>query len=99
MVVNGLFISGILGFFMSAASVVFKVEGWSDLKKLVIHFIILGSAFSIASILGKWMPEGIGPKIGYAAIFVLIYVCIWFSSRAYWKGKIKEINGELAKKK
>ncbi|KOF56831.1 MULTISPECIES: DUF3021 domain-containing protein [Clostridium] len=98
MVVDGLFIAGVLGFFMSAASVVFKVEWWSELKKLVIHFVILGGVFSIASILGKWMPEGVGPKIGYAAIFVLIYVCIWISFRVYWKARIREINGKLENK-
>lgn len=97
-IVNDFFVSAVLGFFMAAPSVIFNVEGWSFLKKTVIHFIILGAAFSIASVLGNWMPEGIVPKLGYAVIFIMIYIFMWCSYKIYWKARIKEINAELERK-
>lgn len=98
-IVNDFFISAVLGFFMAAPSVIFSVEGWSFLKKTIVHFIVLGSAFSIASILGNWMPEEIGAKVGYAVAFIMIYVFMWCFYKIYWKAKIKEINAKLEGKR
>lgn len=97
-IVYDFFISSVLGFFMAAVSVVFNIEGWSALKKTIVHFIIMGSVFFTASALGNWMPEEFGAKIGYAVTFVLIYVFIWFSYKAYWKAKIRDVNAKIENK-
>ncbi|MFL0252066.1 DUF3021 domain-containing protein [Clostridium neuense] len=98
-IVNDFLISAVLGFLLASSSVIFNVEGWSFLKKTILHFITIVTAFSIASVLGDWMPEGVVPKLVYALIFITLYVVMWCSYKIYWKLKINEINSKLQRKK
>lgn len=98
-IVPQFFISIGIGFYLAAITIIFQVESWSILKQTVYHFIAMGIVYLPVAYLAGWMPPHIIGKISFIALYILIYVIIWLSFKAYWKKKIEVLNTEIEKNK
>lgn len=86
--------SMLVGFYTSAISVVFEVEQWSLMRQTITHAILMLPYFPIAY-LAHWFPQPTYGKVLFVLEYILVYMIIWFSFRAYWKKRARELNQEL----
>jgi hypothetical protein len=84
----------VVGFWMTASTIIFDIDEWSLLKQTTIHSFINLPYLLVAFLLG-WIPEG----ALFASLFILgyfaIYAIIWFLSKQYWMKKAKELNKSI----
>ncbi|MFS8630937.1 MAG: DUF3021 domain-containing protein [Bacillales bacterium] len=92
--------SFILGIYFGLASFLFEDNGWSSLKKTVIHFFLsVAVYFIIVFFVAKWIPfTGKAIFISFL-LFVFVYVVIWFGKYFYYKKVEAELNESLKKNK
>lgn len=89
-------LSGILGSVFAASSVIWEMDSWSILKMAFIHFIITSfSLLPIAYIL-YWMEHSFIGLARYFAVFIIIYVFIWFVQYVSWCRSIDKINKKIS---
>lgn len=93
-IISQFIISSLTGFYCAGSSAIFEVEEWSVLRQTITHFIALLPYFPVAIYAG-WIPSTSFGKIIFVANYIVVYLVIWFSFRAYWRKKAKELNEEL----
>lgn len=88
-------LSGTFGSIFAAASVVWEMDSWSILKMTFVHFIITAfSLLPIAYIL-YWMDHSFIGFASYFAVFIVIYVIIWFVQYISWYRSVDKINKKI----
>lgn len=88
-------ISALFGFYAIAISIVFEIDSWSLLRQTIVHFILLSVVYFPVAIYANWLPEYTVARIPFAVFYILVYIIVWFTFKAYWKKKAMEINVEL----
>lgn len=86
----------IVGFYMGAISIVYDVEEWSILRQTTTHGLMVLPYVPFAFVVG-WAPPTLGGRLLFILFYILVYMTIWLSIRAYWKKRVVELNKELAK--
>ncbi len=85
-----------VGFWMSAASIVYDIEEWSLLRQTVTHGILILPYIPVAFVIG-WAPTGVVGRILFILMYIIVYIIIWFSFKTYWTKKADELNEGLDK--
>lgn len=93
-VVKQFILCTIIGFYTSAISVVFEIEQWSLMRQTITHAVLILPYFPVA-FYANWLPPSAIGIILYIIGYIVAYIMIWFSFRAYWKKKANEMNQEL----
>jgi len=91
-------IFAISGFTFCAMAVVYKIEGWSLLKKTSVYFIALLCVFVPCFIIGACMPASPIAIAIYIGVFAIFFLCFWLGWYFYWKGEIRKINEAIKNK-
>ena len=82
----------IYGAVWSAASLIWRMEGWNITRQTITHLIICsGITFPVAYFM-YWMEHSIWGILSYFGIFQAIYLVIWLSLYLSIKRKIRQIN-------
>lgn len=84
-------LSGILGMAVSISLLCFKVEKWSLLQQVCIHFVIMS-----VLMIGIFLLSSLS-FIEYIVILVLLYFIMWNVQYLFYRHKVKEINDVLKK--
>ncbi len=87
--------SMLIGAVYSGASVIWEIEKWSLTKQTLLHFAVFVMTFAPVSYLLFWMPHNLYGALGYAAVFLFMYLLIWVSIYFPIKAKIKKMNKHL----
>ncbi|MDE7337171.1 MAG: DUF3021 domain-containing protein [Clostridia bacterium] len=85
----------IYGAIWGGASVIWRMEEWSLLKQTLIHLAIILPTSLAISLLLYWMPRHIYGALSFCAMFIGIYVVIWFSMYMSIRNKIKKLNAGI----
>lgn len=89
--------SFILGIYYSLSSFIYEYDGWSPLKKTVIHFSLSIVVYFFIAIPTGWIPlHPLSITIGIA-IFILVYVLFWIGYFLYYKKVEATMNEQLNK--
>jgi len=91
-------LSGLLGAAFAASSVVWENEGWSLMKRTVVHLISISLAMLPIAYLAHWMEHTVMGIVTYFLIFTGIYVIIWAIQYMLWRRKVNDINQRLQRK-
>ncbi len=87
--------SMLIGAIYGGASVIWEIEKWSLTKQTLLHFAVFVISFAPISYLLYWMPHNLYGALGYAAVFLIMYLLIWMSIYFPIKAKIKKMNKQL----
>ncbi|QKY71080.1 DUF3021 domain-containing protein [Lentibacillus sp. CBA3610] len=91
--------SFILGIYFGLASFIFEDNGWSELKKTVLHFIMsITVYFIIALFMANWIPFSIPAILLSFLGFIVIYALFWIGYYLYYKKVEESMNANLSKK-
>lgn len=91
--------SFIIGIFFGLASFIFEHEGWSPLKKIVIHYSLsIACYFAITLFIG-WVPLHFKAILITFIIFSINYTIYWFGYSLYYKKLEASLNEGLSKRK
>ena len=85
-------LSGILGAAYAGGSCVWEMQEWSILKQTLIHLLISSASMFPIAWFSWWMPHTLVGALGYAGLFMAIYVIIYIAAMFYWKKKIANMN-------
>ncbi len=91
-------LSGILGSFFCAASLIWDIEEWSLLKQTIVSFLVLTAVMIPVAYLAGWMEPTLMGLLSYVALFALIYMVIWVALFISIRRKILKINQKLSQK-
>lgn len=86
---------GTMGLIFSIGALIFNVENWSIRKRTIINFIIYYCGFTPLAILAGWFPLTLINWLFFTAIFVLVYVVMWFINVYLVKRDLNKINKKL----
>lgn len=90
--------SMVLGIYFGLASLIFIKDGWSPLKKTVIHFSLSISVYYVIALPIGWVPLTPLAIIGSAFVFIFTYILFWFGYTLYYKKVEDSLNKSLSKK-
>ena len=80
---------------LSGCSVIWELDGWSTLKKTVVHLLITSLVtFPIAFIL-NWMPHTLSGAALYFLCFILFYAAFWIAQCIVTRRKLRQLNARL----
>lgn len=89
------FLTGIIGVSFAATTVIFEMDRWSIIRQTALHFVINSIVMFAAGFLCGWFPHTVKSTIIWFAIFITVYIIIWFCFTLYYKLKVKQINEKL----
>lgn len=89
------FLSGILGSAFAGSSIIWEMDNWSILKMTSVHFLITIFVMFPIAYVTYWMKHSLIGFASYFAIFVVIYVVIWFVQYVSWNRSIDKINTKI----
>ncbi len=90
---------GIMGTGFTMASLIWEVDSWSLAKQSGIYFTIACMIMLPIAYAANWMEHSMIGFLSYAGIFVVIFLAVWLIQYHAWKGKIKELNDCVEKKR
>lgn len=87
----------VMGVGFAAASVIWELDSWSLAKQSGIYFMIISVIMLPIAYVTNWMKHTALGVLSYVAIFVAIFIIVWFSQYLLWKRKIKKMNALVSK--
>lgn len=90
--------SFIIGIYFGLASFIFEDNGWSYLKKTIIHFSISIIFYLIIALLVGWIPFVASAIFFTSLFFIFIYSLFWTGYFLYYKKVEASMNAHLPKK-
>ncbi|WP_068672137.1 DUF3021 domain-containing protein [Oceanobacillus sp. Castelsardo] len=89
----------IIGIYFGLASFIFEDNGWSYLKKTVIHFFLsIAVFFTITLFIADWIPFSVAAISVSFVVFIFVYAVFWMGYYLYYKKVEAELNASLKKK-
>lgn len=96
-----LLISLVLGIACGVSSLIFEMERWSFLVKLVIHYILILVLVLISGAIGNWYVNPLQSPQGFMLFIVIqlfVYVIIFLISFWFNAKEVREINEKLSQR-
>lgn len=91
--------SFIIGIYFGVASLIFEDNGWSYLKKTVIHFSLSVIVYyAVAIFMARWIPLTFMAILISFFFFVFIYAAFFVGHYLYFKKVEESMNAHLKKK-
>lgn len=90
--------SFILGIYFGMASFIFERDGWSPLKKTMIHFLLSITVYFTIAIPIGWVLFSPIAIMYTLFLFIIIYVLFWFGYQLYYKKVETSLNESLKEK-
>lgn len=87
---------GFLGSAFAASSVIWEMENWSIAKRTGIYFFIATVVMLPIAYFTNWMDRSFIGFISYFAIFVSVFIFIWFVQYFIWKSNLKKIQNSVS---
>ncbi|MEG0239617.1 DUF3021 domain-containing protein [Anaerorhabdus sp.] len=94
-VVIQVIVSMIYGAAWGVAPLVFKIEKWSLLRQTMTHLACTSLCTFPAAYICYWMDHKVSSIIIYFAIFLLIYMVIWFAQYMNIRMQVKALNQKI----
>lgn len=88
-------LTGILGSVFAGSTVIFEMDTWSLLKQTVLHFITTTTVMFCIAWICRWIPHTTAGALIWIAVFIIIYLIIWFCCCMHYRRFIREINENL----
>jgi len=88
----------VLGIYFGIASFIFEREGWSPLKKTMVHFLLSVVVYFTIALPVGWVIFSPIAIILTFFVFVAIYILFWFGFQLYYKRVEAALNKTLHKK-
>lgn len=85
----------LLAFVQAGASVFNQVEHWPLAKSMGLHFLTLYLAYSLCYIVNHWIPFHPLVLLIFTAVFLGVYLIIWFTVFLCVRGVRKKLNDKL----
>ncbi|MFD1363638.1 DUF3021 domain-containing protein [Lentibacillus salinarum] len=90
--------SFIIGIYFGLASFIFEDNGWSNLKKTVIHFALSIVVYFIVGLSVGWVLFTLPGILWTSLLFVFVYALFWIGYYLYYKKVEASMNANLPKK-
>lgn len=94
-VIVQLFCSLFIGAVGGGSSVIWEIEEWSLLKQTLVHFAVIAVPFIGVGYILNWLPHYLYGALGYVGGFIAVYVIMWISIYFSTKAKVKKMNEHL----
>lgn len=88
-------LTGLLGIVFSLASLVWKEEKFSILKRTIIHFFLTAFTISFVGYKLFWFQRSLQSLSIFFATYFLIYLAIWFIEYTIYKRDISRLNAKI----
>ena len=88
-------LTGLLGIVFSLASLVWKEEKFSILKRTIIHFLLTAFTISFVGYKLFWFQRSLQSLSIFFATYFLIYLAIWFIEYTIFKRDVEKLNSKL----
>lgn len=88
-------LSGVLGASFAAISIIWEIDHWSIAKQSGVYFLIASFVMMPIAYLTNWMKHTFMGFLSYFAIFVLIFLIVWFIQYLLWKKSVQKLNAKV----
>ena len=85
----------LLGSLFFVAALIFTIEYWSFLKKVIVHFFVTISIFMLIAYALDWYSLSIGSFVDQIMAFVVIYVLFFIHDKIQAKRNVAAINNKI----
>lgn len=85
------------GVIFGVAGMLYEYEGWSLMKRTIVHFVLLIGTFLIVSLTLIWIPSDLVTVLRVLFLFLAIYIVIWFVTYAKILRDIRKMNRKIEK--
>lgn len=85
----------LLAFVQAGTSVFPQIEHWSTARSLFVHLLTLYAAYVSCYLLNSWIPFDSTVLLIFSAIFVGLFLIIWFTVLLAVKATCKKINQKI----
>ena len=85
----------VYGAVMAGISVIWELERWSLLRQTATHFVICSAMTLPVAYFMQWIEQSLAGVLVYFGIFAAIYVIIWVSIYYSTRKKIKQMNSRV----
>lgn len=91
----GIISSTVMAFIAAGISMVYQVEQLPLPMKIMIQAGVLYLDYLLVYLMNGWMPNRLGPVLGFTAVFAAGYAVIWLIIYQSIKKQIKQVNKKL----
>lgn len=85
----------IIAFVQAGSSTFGKIESWSSFKIMLFQGLSIYVVYLVGYLVNNWIPFNPLVIIIFSSVFIITFVCIWYSIYFITKKAVKEMNTKL----